>query len=103
LASVRTPRARLRISQAFAEHEPIAMREQVRAGRAVLANALRLRDRALPDEETLTALAADQGLPDHEALFLALHQGRRDPDETADRLIARVDQRYLSQLPESTP
>ena len=100
LASVRTPRARLRISQAFAEHEPVALREQVRAGRAVLANALRLRDRALPDEETLTALAADQGLPDHEALFLALHQGRRDPDETADRLIAWVDQRYLNQLPE---
>jgi GTP pyrophosphokinase len=101
LASVRTPRARLQIAQAFSDHQPTGLREHVRSGRVALAGALRRRDRALPDDETLTALAADQGLPDQEALFLALHQRRCDPGEIADQLIALVDQRHpLDRLPE---
>jgi GTP pyrophosphokinase len=99
LASVRTPRARLQISQAFSDHQPTALRERVRDGRATLANALRRRDRALPDDQTLTALAASQGLPDQQALFLALHQGRGDPEQLADQLVALVDQHQLLDRP----
>lgn len=94
LATARTPRARVQITHAFGDQPP-GLRDQVRDGRAALADALRRRDRALPDEETLDALALHQGLPDQQALFLTLHQGRVDPGLVADRLVALVDQERL--------
>jgi GTP pyrophosphokinase len=98
LQSARTPHARLRISRVFAEHGsaapdqgPAALRDQVHAGRAALGQALRRRDRALPDDDTLAALAVERGFPDPHALFVAAHHGRLDADELADQLVAWVD------------
>lgn len=91
LRTVRTPHARLQITQAFTDEQPVALGDQIREGAALLARALRAQGRALPDEGTLAALAIESGYPDREALFLAIQQEKLDPDELAAALVARVD------------
>jgi guanosine-3',5'-bis(diphosphate) 3'-pyrophosphohydrolase len=90
LAWAHTPHARLRIAEALSDQQA-SLADQVAAGKTALAHALQQRDRALPVDGTIAALAQDRGYPDQEALFLAIYLGKLEPGDLADNLISRVD------------
>jgi guanosine-3',5'-bis(diphosphate) 3'-pyrophosphohydrolase len=96
LRAARTPVAQLQIGTFFADHEPRSLAEKVRSGRIALARALRQRDRALPNDQTLAELATERGYPDQDALLMAIHLENLDPDQLADALIAHVDRHTMA-------
>ena len=90
---VKTPHARLQISEWFETGEPAALAHKVRIGRATIGLALRQRGRGLASDEPLMALATELGLPDMEALLVAVAERRFYADDLVDQLIASVDGR----------
>ncbi len=88
---VRTPRARLQISQWFDAGEPATIGHKVRIGRAAIGLALRQRNRGLANDEPLMTLAAELGYPDMEALLVAVAEHRISPDDLVEKMIAAVD------------
>jgi GTP diphosphokinase / guanosine-3',5'-bis(diphosphate) 3'-diphosphatase len=91
LEFVKTPHARLQISQWFEEGEPATIAHKVRIGRAAIGLALRQRGRRVVGDEPLAALAADRGYPDLEALLVAIAEHRLSADELVEEMIAAVD------------
>jgi guanosine-3',5'-bis(diphosphate) 3'-pyrophosphohydrolase len=88
---VKTPHARLQITQWFDDGEPATIGHKVRIGRAAMGLALRQRNRGLANDEPLMTLAADLGYPDLEALLVAVAEHRISPEELVERMIAAVD------------
>ena len=92
---VRTPHARLQITQWFDDGEPATIGHKVRIGRAAMGLALRQRNRGLANDEPLMSLADEMGYPDMEALLVAVAEHRLSPDELVERMIAAVDRSPL--------
>jgi GTP pyrophosphokinase len=90
---VKTPHARLQISQWFETGEPATIAHKVRIGRTAIGLALRQRERGLAGDELLMALATKLGFPDLEALLVSVAEHRLDPEELVQRMIAAVDGR----------
>jgi len=88
---VKTPHARLQISQWFDAGEPATIGHKVRIGRAAIGLALRQRNRGLADDGPLMALADELGYPDMEALLVAVAEHRIAPDQLVERMISAVD------------
>jgi GTP diphosphokinase / guanosine-3',5'-bis(diphosphate) 3'-diphosphatase len=88
---VKTPHARLQISQWFEEGEPATIAHKVRIGRAAIGLALRQRGRRVVGDDPLAALAAERGYPDLEALLVAIAEHRLSADELVEEMIAAVD------------
>ncbi len=88
---VRTPQARLKISQWFDAGEPATIGHKVRIGRAAIGLALRQRRRGLANDEPLMTLATQMGYPDLEALLVAVAEHRITPEKLVEQMIATVD------------
>ena len=88
---VKTPHARLQISQWFNAGEPATIAHKVRIARGAIGSALRQRGRGLSGDDLLTTLAAQGGYPDLEALLVAVAEHRLSADELVERMIAAVD------------
>jgi GTP pyrophosphokinase len=88
---VKTPHARLQISQWFDAGEPATIGHKVRIGRAAIGLALRQRNRGLANDDPLMALADELGYPDMEALLVAVAEHRVAPDQLVERMITAVD------------
>ncbi|OLB64932.1 MAG: GTP pyrophosphokinase [Actinobacteria bacterium 13_2_20CM_2_72_6] len=91
LEFVKTPHARLQISQWFDAGEPATIGHKVRIGRAAIGLALRQRNRGLADDGPLMALADELGYPDMEALLVAVAEHRLAPEALVERMISAVD------------
>jgi GTP pyrophosphokinase len=93
LEFVKTPHARLQISQWFETGEPATIAHKVRIGRATIGLALRQRGRGLAGDEPLMTLATELGFPDLEALLVAIAEHRLSAEDLVERMIASVDGR----------
>ena len=91
LEFVRTPHARLQITQWFDDGEPATIGHKVRIGRAAIGLALRQRNRGLANDDPLMSLADELGYPDMEALLVAVAEHRLAPEELVERMIKAVD------------
>jgi GTP pyrophosphokinase len=91
LEFVRTPHARLLISQWFDSGEPATISHKVRIGRAAIGLALRQRNRGLANDEPLMTLAGELGYPDLEALLVAVAEHRIAPEHLVETMISAVD------------
>jgi GTP pyrophosphokinase len=94
LQFVKTPQARLHITEWFADSEPPAstIADKVRLGRLAIGLALRQRGRGLGTDLPLVRLAAKLGYPDLETLLVAVADHRLSAPEVVDQLITSVDQ-----------
>jgi GTP diphosphokinase / guanosine-3',5'-bis(diphosphate) 3'-diphosphatase len=88
---VKTPHARLQISQWFEEGEPATIAHKVRIGRAAIGLVLRQRGRRVVGDDPLGALASERGYPDLEALLVAVAEHRVSAEELVTAMIATVD------------
>ena len=88
---VKTPHARLQISQWFEAGEPATIAHKVRVGRAAIGLALRQRNRGLANDDPLMNLAEELGYPDLEAVLVAVAERRLNPDELVVQMITAVD------------
>nr|WP_240939765.1 HD domain-containing protein [Planosporangium flavigriseum] len=93
LQFVKTPQARLHLTDWFADSEPLAVTisDKVRLGRLAIGLALRQRGRGLGSDLPLIRLAAKLGYPDVETLLVAVADHKLSAPEVVDRLIASVD------------
>jgi GTP diphosphokinase / guanosine-3',5'-bis(diphosphate) 3'-diphosphatase len=98
LSFVRTPDAQLQITRYLDEQEadeatdgPLPIGTRIRLGRAAVALALHHRQRGLADDKPLVKVAAQLGLPDVDALFIAVSDKTVDADDVVTRLIETVD------------
>jgi GTP pyrophosphokinase len=95
LRMVRSPAARAHLLQWFGpadDEAPPDLAGRVKLGRAALGGQLRRHDRTLPQEGPLRAVCEQLGLPDPDALFVALAEERVGAADVAGRLIALVDE-----------
>jgi GTP pyrophosphokinase len=95
---VRTPNAQLQITryldEQLAESDdegPLPIGTRVRIGRAAVALALHHRERGLADDTPLVKVAEELGLPDVDALFIAVADKTVRADDIVIRMIKRVD------------
>jgi GTP pyrophosphokinase len=91
LSFVKTPHARLQITQWFEDGEPTTIPHKVRIGRVAIGLALRQRGRGLAGDAPLLALVAEFNYPDLEALLVAVAEHRLSAEELVERMIAAVD------------
>jgi GTP pyrophosphokinase len=93
LEFVKTPQARLHISDWFADAESpaVTIADKVRLGRLAIGLALRQHERGLGNDLPLIRLAAKLGYPDLETLLVAVADHKLSAPEVVDRLIASVD------------
>jgi GTP pyrophosphokinase len=91
LEFVKTPHARLQISQWFDAGEPATISHKVRIGRAAIGLALRQRNRGLANDDPLLVIATELGYPDLEALLVAVAEHRLSADGLVEQMIAAVD------------
>jgi GTP pyrophosphokinase len=91
LSFVKTPHARLRITQWFEEGEPTTIPHKVNIGRVAIGLALRQRGRGLAGDAPLLALVSEFNYPDLEALLVAVAEHRLSAEELVERMIAAVD------------
>ncbi|WP_026212287.1 RelA/SpoT family protein [Longispora albida] len=103
LEFIRSPHARLQVSQWLAEHgygediadqeaAPVSLGNKLRLGRSAIGLALRQRNRALASDHPLRTLAHKLGYPDLDALLVAVAERRETANELVERLIAAVDE-----------
>nr|WP_240942285.1 HD domain-containing protein [Planosporangium thailandense] len=93
LQFVKTPQARLHITDWFADEEPPAatIADKVRLGRLAIGLALRQRGRGLGSDLPLVRLATALGYPDLETLLVAVADHKLSAPAVVERLIASVD------------
>jgi GTP pyrophosphokinase len=93
LQFVKTPQARLHISDWFADEEApaVTIADKVRLGRLAIGLALRQCGRGLGSDLPLVRLAAQLGYPDVETLLMAVADYKLAAPEVVERLVASVD------------
>ncbi|MGC9667261.1 RelA/SpoT family protein [Planosporangium sp. 12N6] len=93
LQFVKTPQARLHISDWFTEKDApaVTIADKVRLGRLAIGLALRQRGRGLGSDLPLVRLAVKVGYPDLETLLVAVAEHKLAAPEVVDQLIASVD------------
>ena len=98
LSFVRTPNAQLQITRYLDEQladsddeGPLPIGTRVRIGRAAVALALHHRERGLADDTPLVKVAEELGLPDVDALFIAVADKTVRADDIVIRMIKTVD------------
>jgi GTP pyrophosphokinase len=102
LGLVRSPAARAHLLRWFGPADGEAAPDlagRIKLGRAALGEQLRRHDRTLPQEAPLRVACEHFGLPDPDALFVALAEERVDATEVAERLIALVDEPLRGAMP----
>jgi GTP pyrophosphokinase len=99
LSFVRTPHAQLHIEKRLGARNvedpenapPVPFAARVRIGRSAIGMELLRRDRVLPSDAPLVALADERGYPDLENLLVAVADHAVSAEEVAERLIQQVD------------
>ena len=102
LEFIRSPHARLQVTQWLAEHgydekigereAPVSLDNKLRLGRSAIGLALRQHNRALASDHPLRRMARTLGYPDLDALLIAVAERKIRAAELVERLISSVDQ-----------
>ncbi|MBA3490426.1 MAG: bifunctional (p)ppGpp synthetase/guanosine-3',5'-bis(diphosphate) 3'-pyrophosphohydrolase, partial [Longispora sp.] len=108
LEFIRSPHARLQVTQWLAEHGydenigqreiPVSLENKIRLGRSAIGLALRQHNRALASDQPLRRLAHNLGYPDLDALLVAVAERKIDATDLVKQLISTVDQADTANL-----
>ncbi|GIG60737.1 hypothetical protein Lfu02_51090 [Longispora fulva] len=101
LEFIRSPHARIQVTQWLAEHgygediaqtaAPVSLGNKLRLGRSAIGLALRQHNRALASDHPLRELARSLGYPDLDALLIAVAERKQGAADLVQKLIRAVD------------